>query len=633
MRLNEAQTLLAETHEGPIIVHARPGTGKTTAVVHNLLNKFAHERIDPRRVLVTTFSKEAAKTILTRVRAFLGTAAPNASIGTTHSIFFKILSGYGVFPTGQFIREWQARSFIYDIVPRKFIAPGEENNYLALIGLMKSNLCWYEEGRNAVAYQNWLLAEAALKDRQIDARLFKAIWKNYETKKTENGLKDFDDILFDAYCLLNAKPDYLRSLQNFFDYVVVDEFQDSNVVQYELFRLLAGRTQNLLVVGDENQAIYGFRGSKPEFMGRFKTDYPQASIIEFRETYRSTPEIAATANQFIATTPQISNGIILTSKESGSRPLAVHCETLAQESEFIAHSIAQSPNEFDQIAILTRYNAQQPYLEQALMRANIPYQIAGNDLFYNRPDIQAMLLYLELTVEEFGSDKFFRLCRELYNKPASATKKDADSWVDQNSLFLNKAGAAFWAKVKVLRKLYEEHEGLADPIIDAIIGSPVNLSRFSVDQSRIQDTEELATLALNSFKEFMLGKTVHEVLEVADTVSHSYGVKNDTPKVTISTIHRAKGLEWEEVYISGVNDTIFPSHRAETDALEECRIFYVGMTRAKTSLVLSCVDKWPPSAFLDALVGSIDYYSLTKNPPNAQWKVIDDVTSTESPAQ
>lgn len=620
MKLNEDQALLATTHEGPIIVHARPGSGKTTGIINNLMDKFGTHRIDPRRVLVTTFSKEASKSIVSRIRAFLGTASGYTAIGTSHSLFYRLLHGYGVFPSLQhaLIKEWVARSYIYDIIPRKFLIPGEENTYLNKIGFMKSNLCWPNGEKGPIPLANWEKMKVSLAADQIDWRFFEAIWLNYENKKRLNGQVDFDDILLEAYVYYLNTPKALLAVQEFFDYIIVDEFQDTNIAQYELFRLLAGLKQNIMVVGDECQSIYGFRAAYPECMEQFKLDFPQHRVIEFRTNYRSNPQISAAANTLIKQNKQISNTDIISVRGNGARPVIAQLNSFFEEAEFIARCISSSAYNFDQIAILTRYNEQQCYLERSLIEANIPYEIVDNDKFYNRPEIQAALLYLELltTDKVAKEDDYMRIIRELYNKPIQAKRTDVDQWKTLSAFRLNKAGGEFNNRLKKLEAIYDNSGGDAEAVIEGIMSDPINLARYSVEKSHLQDMGGLATLFLTSFKEYSKGKTVEEVIETAHNIQDSYEqqTKDVGPKVKISTIHKAKGLEWSEVYVPGLNEGLFPREDAKTNRDEERRIFYVAITRPKDVLVVTCTNKSEPSSFLKEIQAECDCITTVEHP-------------------
>ncbi|MDE5956287.1 MAG: UvrD-helicase domain-containing protein, partial [Bacteroidales bacterium] len=595
---------------------------------------------DPSRILALTFTKKAASEMKERIALIVGEKrARKLYMGTFHSVFIRFLrefaeslgypSGFTIYDTGDSIsaiktclKELQLDDKVY-----------KPKDVLSRISMAKNNLVTPSAyRRNAVALQN---DAAAKKPRICD------IYELYAAKCRQAGVMDFDDILLNMNILMRDNPAAVESVAGRFDYIMVDEYQDTNFAQYIILKKLSQPHGNLCVVGDDSQSIYAFRGAKIENILNFKKDYPDHHIFRLEQNYRSTKVIVDAANSLIAKNTARIPKECYSMGETGEKIRLIQAYTEQEEAFLVASSIVSRIHsdaaQYQDFAILYRTNAQSRALEEALRKRNIPYVIYSGNSFFDRAEVKDMMAYLKLAVNLNDDESFKR----VVNKPArgigdtslSALSNAARS--HQTSLF--KAAflddlETFGLKLPAVKKI-REFCSMLDRIcvripkedaytVAAAIAMESGLLAFyrsdtSIEgQARTANVEEL----LNSVKNFIEEKQsemfedmqadglVEEGAEIAaadlpavtlddylENVSLLSAVdieddENGTNKVTLMTVHSSKGLEFPYVYVVGMEENIFPSGgflASESEIEEERRLFYVAMTRAKKAVSFS----------------------------------------------
>lgn len=608
MQLTEAQKQLATAHTGAVIVHARAGSGKTTGLIHNLIDKYSRLGMNPKNIMVSSFSRESARSIKDKLYTIFGPIIHTAHIGTSHSICHKILSAYKVLPENKF-KAWQGRQAVFEVIPPRFLMGGKEKVYLNLISAMKNRAAFYENLAPGFL-QNWENEKPFITELGIDVELAEQVWRNYEKKKAQLNAWDYDDLPFMTYQMLMNREDIRTAVQSYFTHVLVDEYQDTNYLQYLLYKLIAAPHNNIVVIGDEYQSIYGFRGSTPDYMYRFHEDYPNAQRIEFLENFRSVPSIIKSANLLLA---EHEDGLLSNHEALPTRvgdevvPVVCFMADKQQEAQIIADNIKNSDTGFKEIAILTRYNDQQCRIEEALMKAKIPYEKTDDNDYFNRPEIQAALRYLEW-VEMDWEDNWVDLARDVAWKPVQCSKIDFDLWTSKNGIKTTASGKALIDKIRLVKAAVKSNNNSASVALHEIIYEDINLLKYAKEfRFGVNDGE--AESNLEGLLDFAKGRTVKELLDTIERIEYTRRqTKNESEKVTLSTVHRAKGLEWEEVYIAGFQNGIFPAKQSSGSA-EERRIAYVAITRAKDNLIISAEADEMVSPYLINIQDSVQFVS------------------------
>lgn len=637
--LNSVQKQAVSCVDGPVLIVAGAGSGKTR-VLTSRIAYILESGCDPSRILALTFTKKAASEMKERIALIVGEKrARKLYMGTFHSVFIRFLrefaeslgypSGFTIYDTGDSIsaiktclKELQLDDKVY-----------KPKDVLSRISMAKNNLVTPSAyRRNAVALQN---DAAAKKPRICD------IYELYAAKCRQAGVMDFDDILLNMNILMRDNPAAVESVAGRFDYIMVDEYQDTNFAQYIILKKLSQPHGNLCVVGDDSQSIYAFRGAKIENILNFKKDYPDHHIFRLEQNYRSTKVIVDAANSLIAKNTARIPKECYSMGETGEKIRLIQAYTEQEEAFLVASSIVSRIHsdaaQYQDFAILYRTNAQSRALEEALRKRNIPYVIYSGNSFFDRAEVKDMMAYLKLAVNLNDDESFKR----VVNKPArgigdtslSALSNAARS--HQTSLF--KAAflddlETFGLKLPAVKKI-REFCSMLDRIcvripkedaytVAAAIAMESGLLAFyrsdtSIEgQARTANVEEL----LNSVKNFIEEKQsemfedmqadglVEEGAEIAaadlpavtlddylENVSLLSAVdieddENGTNKVTLMTVHSSKGLEFPYVYVVGMEENIFPSGgflASESEIEEERRLFYVAMTRAKKAVSFS----------------------------------------------
>ena len=615
--LNEIQCEAVIYQNGASLVIAGAGSGKTRVLTYKIAYLLS-QGINARSLLALTFTNKAAKAMKERIAKLVGNdVARNLWMGTFHSIFSKILriesSSLGYSSNFTIYDTTDSKSVIKAVIKELSIdeAVYKVSDVLGRISMAKNNLVSPQS-----YYSNALIMEqdrAARKPRIVD------IYKLYCLRCKKADAMDFDDLLFNTNILFRDFPDVLAKYSRMFSYILVDEYQDTNFAQYLIVNKLAASHKNICVVGDDAQSIYSFRGAKIENILNFKNDYPEYKLFKLEQNYRSTQMIVNAANSIIAHNRGQIQKNVFSKNEVGEAIKVYSAETDHEEGFLVANDIIDKRNlkqaKFSKFAILYRTNAQSRIFEESLRKRNIPYKVFGSLSFYQRKEIKDLLAYLRLTVNKKDDEALKR----IINYPArglgdvTVDKIEAAGSTEQKSMWqcisdpeilslgLNRGTVA---KIETFRnlinnfsqKLYtDDAYDLAMHIVKVSgIMADLKVEHSYENISRIENIEEL----LNSIKEFAdanrsnnavvsLDKYLENVALLTDADNDK---DEDRDKVSLMTIHSSKGLEFDYVYIVGVEEDLFPSKMTLTnpqDLEEERRLFYVALTRAGKEACIS----------------------------------------------
>ena len=650
-QLNKEQRLSVEAVEGPVMVIAGAGSGKTRVLTYRVAH-LLNVGVDPFNILALTFTNKAAREMKARIIKLVGNSdAKNVWMGTFHSIFARVLrseahrigypSNFTIYDTDD------SKKLIKAIVKEqnlddKVYTP---NYVLARISSAKSSLI------TAEAYN--ANEEIMLQDKMAAKPQLGEIYQTYKNRCLRAAAMDFDDLLMNTYFLLKNSAEALIKYQQKFKYILVDEYQDTNHAQYMILKQLAANDENICVVGDDAQSIYGFRGANIQNILNFKRDYPDAREYKLEQNYRSTKTIVNAANTIIVNNKEQIFKEIWTENEEGNLIQLVKSATDNEEGMVVANSIFQTRMnnqvKHDAFAVLYRTNAQSRSMEEALRRLNIPYRIYGGLSFYNRKEVKDLLAYYRLTINHKDEEALKR----IINYPTRgigkttmekiiviANQSNCSLWevienphkfaLNLNSGTLGKI-ASFATMIKSFRAQLETKN--AFDLAKLIASSGGVMKDLYEDKtpegiSRYENIEEL----LNAIKEFsekeremLEGEEEHKtdlpVFRTLDEFMQDIALitdadvqdKNSKDKVSLMTIHAAKGLEFPYVYIVGMEENLFPSIQSlgsRSDLEEERRLFYVALTRAEKKVTISYADsryRWgnlticEPSRFIEEI--------------------------------
>ncbi|MDY0102783.1 MAG: 3'-5' exonuclease [Lentimicrobium sp.] len=648
-QLNEAQQQAVINTQGPVMVIAGAGSGKTRVLTFRIAYML-EQGVDPFNVLALTFTNKAAREMKERITNLIGGEARNVWMGTFHSIFARILRIEGHllgYPSSFTIYDTDdSKNLIKNIVKdlsldTKVYVPGA---VLSRISSAKSNLVSAEEYA-----QN---AEIMEQDRIANRPQIGEIYQYYKARCFKAAAMDFDDLLYNTNVLLRDFPEVLYKYQQKFKYILVDEYQDTNYAQYLIVKKLAARHENICVVGDDAQSIYAFRGANIQNILNFKKDYADARTYKLEQNYRSTKVIVNAANSVIARNKEQIKKEVWTQNDDGAPIRIIKAATDTEEGSKIADSIFETKMNHQlqnsDFAILYRTNAQSRSIEDALRRMNIPYRIFGGLSFYKRKEIKDLLAYFRLVVNPKDDEAFNRIINFPVRGIGKTTLEKLELSASQHNVSLFEVASSPTHYVQGLNAGTLTHiEEFATMIagfhlqiskLNAYeLGSKIAkrsglLKELAADDTddgamRMQNTEEL----INALKDFSekeetlfpnketgeltaIGLTrtldlfLQEISLLTDADSDD---KEDNNKVVLMTIHAAKGLEFPYVYVAGMEENLFPSMMAintRSEIEEERRLFYVAITRAEKGVSLSYAEtryRWgnmtmnEPSRFLD----------------------------------
>jgi DNA helicase-2/ATP-dependent DNA helicase PcrA len=637
--LNESQREAVINFEGPCMVIAGAGSGKTRVLTYRIAYLIQHG-VDPFSILALTFTNKAAREMKHRISSIVGEGeAQNIWMGTFHSIFARILrieSDRIGYPRNFSIYDSaDSRNLIKNIIKEMNLDDKvyKPNLVHARISAAKNNLI----GPKAYERNEEIISE----DHQSKKPLLHKIYATYDKRLFQSGAMDFDDLLFKTNVLFRDHDDLLHKYQHKFNYVLVDEYQDTNYSQYLIVKKLSAVHENLCVVGDDAQSIYSFRGANIENILTFKNDYPDFKLFKLEQNYRSTQVIVEAANSIIAKNKDQIQKNVWTDNQEGSKIKLI--ETISDNEEgrqvslLISDIILQENASNKDFAILYRTNAQSRSFEESLRKKNIPYKIYGGLSFYQRKEIKDLVAYFRLGAN-FNDEESLR---RIINYPKRGI---GDTTVDSLVVAANENGASMWqvaenpteyqvkctpSAQKALRDFtimirsfnaemtnkpaYEaaHHIAVSCGILKDLYDdrSPEGISRY-------ENIQEL----LNGIKEFTDNAREEEIrtlpdflVDIALLTDADNEKDEDKDKVSLMTIHASKGLEFPYVFIVGLEENLFPSQlsvHSRKELEEERRLFYVALTRAEKRAVLSFARtryRWgtlihcDPSRFLEEI--------------------------------
>lgn len=640
--LNEIQRQAVIATTGPVMVIAGPGSGKTRVLTYRIAHMI-NTGINPGQILALTFTNKAAKEMKERIEKVAGHTANRVWAGTFHSLFARILrrEAHRIgFPNDFTIYDTDdTKNLVKEIIKTMNLDPKVYNpgQVKSRISAAKSNLITPK----AYAVNEDLMAL----DRMNRRPEIHVIYEKYVARCQRAGAMDFDDLLLQMFKLLYQNPDGVRDkYQRQFKYIMVDEFQDTNYLQYEIVKLLTiydGSPHNICIVGDDAQSIYSFRGATIENILQFQNDFPEVETYKLEQNYRSTNFIVSAANEVINNNSRQIQKKIWTDRGEGNKIKLIKAMTDTEEGKRVADTIIEQKNRYNlknsEIAILYRTNGQSRIFEESLRRYNIPYRVYGGLSFYQRKEVKDLVAYIRLTV----NDKDDEALKRVINYPKRGIGKAS---IDQITQLADDNDMSMWDVLTRIdfnnrssKSLGEFVEHIKSFKQKMLVSNAYDTASFIAKKSGMLDLlkadtsiegqgriENLNSL-MDGIKEFVeddeLGpdeevesdKSLSTFLQTISLMTDQDNAEGDIDKVTLMSVHSAKGLEYKSVFVVGIEENLFPSFMSlsSPDQVdEERRLFYVAITRAEEFLTLSLANSRyqygsmkfnDPSRFLDEI--------------------------------
>ena len=617
--LNPAQLDAVVHGDGPLLVVAGAGSGKTRVLTHRIAHLIEELGVSPFAILAITFTNKAAGEMRERVEQLVGPVAKKMWVSTFHSACVRILrrdatllgypSGFSIYDqsdaerlTGYVIRD-------HKLDPKKFTSRGVH----AQISTWKNDLVMADEARIA--------ANTSME------RTIAEVYQEYQTRLLRAGAMDFDDLLVNVVRLFRYHPDVLEHYQRRFEHVLVDEYQDTNRAQNEIVLLLGAQHHNVTIVGDQDQSVYKWRGADFRNINDFEQAFPDVTAILLEQNYRSTQTILDAANAVIDNNVARKPKNLWTEAGHGDKIVRYHADDEGDEAQWVAHTIRRLQGEgrpYGDAAVFYRTNAQSRAIEAAFLRAGLPYKVVGGTRFYDRREIRDALSYLRAAANPSDEVSIKRVLNVPKRGVGDTSVARLDAWATAAAepflaaMRRPEAAGISGAAVKGIKAFVN----LLDQLHARLPDGPGEVIQYALDHSgylaeleaehTVESAGRLENLAelVGSAREF---GTVGELLEQVALVADADQIEADEGRVTLMTLHTAKGLEYPVVFLIGMEEGIFPHVRTltEPDELEEeRRLAYVGITRAKEKLYVS--HAWsrmlfgssqynPPSRFLDEI--------------------------------
>lgn len=652
--MNDQQAEAVQTTEGPLLIMAGAGSGKTRVLTHRIAYLIDEKMINPWNILAITFTNKAAREMRERAVA-LNPATSETLIATFHSMCVRILrreaDHIGYNRNFTIVDPGEQRTLMKRILKNLNLDPKKWNEraILGTISNAKNDLL------DEIAYEH----QAGDMYTQIVAKCYKA----YQEELRRSEAMDFDDLIMMTLRLFDKNPDVLAYYQQRYQYIHVDEYQDTNHAQYQLVKLLASRFKNICVVGDADQSIYGWRGADMQNILDFEKDYPEAKVVLLEENYRSTKKILQAANEVIKNNRNRRPKKLWTQNDEGEQIVYYRANDERDEAVFVASTIDNIVREkvknFKDFAVLYRTNAQSRTIEEALLKSNIPYTMVGGTKFYSRKEIRDVISYLNLIANTSDNISFERVVNEPKRGVGPGTLEKLRNFAYEQNMSLlyasanimlspikGKAAQGVYDFANMILNLRDQLDGLSiTDTVEAILDKSGYLDALSMQQtlesqSRIENIEEFMSVTKN-FDETntdgtedetgidRLGRFLNDLALIADTDDGEI----EAAEVTLMTLHAAKGLEFPVVFLIGMEEGVFPLSRAseEPDELEEeRRLAYVGITRAEEILFLTNANTRTlfgktgynrPSRFLREISDDLLQYQGLARPANSSFGV------------
>lgn len=598
-KLNDKQREAASQIDGSILILAGAGSGKTRTITYRIAHMIENVGISPYSILAVTFTNKAAKEMRERVEELVGDVAKACTISTFHSFGMRLLRMYGK-EVG-----YNSNFTIYDTDDQKRIVKAILKGQNLSINGVKLTERDLVSMISKIKEQIKTLDEYSVMNKQIVE-----VYDKYNRALLESNAMDFSDILLNTYKLLQ-KPEILEKVQNKYKYIMIDEYQDTNNLQYKIIDLIARKSSNLCVVGDENQSIYGFRGANILNILNFETNYNNAKIIKLEENYRSTTTILDAANELIKNNKSSKDKKLWTQNGKGDLIKVLACDNARDEVSRIIEIIKKNHQNgiaYRDMTILYRTNAQSRLFEEGFLRYNIPHKVFGGISFYSRAEIKDIIAYLSIIVNPQDELNLQRIINVPKRKVGEKGIEKIVTYARENNLNLLEAlshikeisGLTVVGKEKIL-EMYDIIKELKDlsytetasyivqTLIDKIKYIDYIKENYSDAEARIENIDEFKNSILEL--ENVVGELrLNEYLENVSLVSATDDLEEKSDYVKLMTIHNSKGLEFPIVFLVGFENEIFPGTRAmfeEKEMEEERRLCYVALTRAEKKLYLS----------------------------------------------
>ncbi|MGT2775811.1 DNA helicase PcrA [Streptococcus hyovaginalis] len=652
--MNDRQAEAVQTTEGPLLIMAGAGSGKTRVLTHRIAYLIDEKFVNPWNILAITFTNKAAREMRERAMA-LNPATQDTLIATFHSMCVRILrreaDHIGYNRNFTIVDPGEQRTLMKRILKNLNLDPKNwnERSILGTISNAKNDLL------DEKAYE----MQAGDMYTQIVAKCYKA----YQEELRRSEAMDFDDLIMMTLRLFDQHPDVLAYYQQRYQYIHVDEYQDTNHAQYQLVKLLASRFKNICVVGDADQSIYGWRGADMQNILDFEKDYPEAKVVLLEENYRSTKKILQAANEVINNNRNRRPKKLWTQNADGDQLVYYRANNEQDEAVFVASTISNMARElgknFKDFAVLYRTNAQSRTIEEALLKSNIPYTMVGGTKFYSRKEIRDVISYLNVIANTADNISYERIVNEPKRGVGPGTLEKIRSFANiQNMSLLDaseqimlsgvkgKAAQAVWDLANLLLNLRSDLDKYSiTELVEAVLEKSGYLETLQIQntlesQARIENIEEFLSVTKN-FDETnedgpedesgldKLGRFLNDLALIADTDDGN----EEAAEVTLMTLHAAKGLEFPVVFLIGMEEGVFPLSRAAEDPdelEEERRLAYVGITRAEEVLFMTNANTRTlfgktsynrPSRFLREISDELLQYQGLARPANSSFGV------------
>ena len=603
--LNKNQKEAATYLDSHLRIIAGAGSGKTRTITYRIAYMIQELGISPYSILAVTFTNKAAKEMRERVEDLIGEDAKKTMVSTFHSFGLRLLRIYGD------RLGYSANFSIYDVDDQKRVVKGILKELVVkdkslTEGIIASKISKLKEEETPI--EEYEKSEGSYNQ---NAKIIAEVYRRYNIVLKNNNGMDFSDILVNTKKILEI-PDVLNRIQEKFRYIMVDEYQDTNNIQYNIINKIAKKYGNICVVGDENQSIYGFRGANIQNILDFEKDYPDAEVVKLEENYRSTSVILDAANAVIKNNTSARDKKLWTKKTSGEKIKVLSSVDGREEVSLIVNEILkgkiQEGKKYRDFTILYRINAQSRLFEEGFLRSNIPYKVFGGMQFYQRAEIKDIIAYLSVINNTQDSLNLTRILNVPKRKIGDKSLEKINDFAKENGISVYEALgksqeittltanmrivlSEFYEMMEYFREISESEtvSELFKTLINKIKYYDYLDSTYEDAESRRENIEELKN-SIKEMEEVVETMTLREYLENVSLVSATDNLEEERDYVKLMTIHNSKGLEFPNVFIAGMEDEIFPGQRAmfePKELEEERRLCYVAITRAEDRLYIS----------------------------------------------
>ena len=589
--LNDRQKEAVLYNEGPLLIIAGAGAGKTKTLTMKIAYLLEEKKVKPYHILAITFTNKAAKEMKDRIYAQIGTEAKKLTISTFHSFGLKLLR-----------ENYQRLGYEKNLVIM------DSDDSLTVVKKIIKDMGYDPKIYNPKAIRNKIssckneMISPAMYERYAISdyeKVIKKLYEKYEDKLKRNNSVDFDDLLLLPIKLFQNYKDVLEDYQDLYQYILIDEYQDTNEAQYTLTKLLSEKSRNITCVGDDSQSIYSFRGANYKNILNFEKDYKDAKVVLLEQNYRSTGTILKAANAVIKNNKQRKDKNLWTAKEEGEKIKYYRAYDEKDETSYVVEKIKElisKGENYQDIAVLYRTNAQSRVIEEALLKENLPYKVIGSIYFYSRKEIKDLIAYLRLIHNSKDNVSLLRVINTPKRGIGLKTIENLTEIADQEGISMYEAISSgkeleFKNLIEKLKEIKEELTltELIDKVLDASGMRQELESEKSLEaEVRLENLEEFKSIT-KSFEEQEGLVSLEEFLLEISLISDVEEYREDPNRISLMTVHSVKGLEFNHVFVIGLEEGIFPhmnSLMESSDVEEERRLMYVAITRAKDDLYL-----------------------------------------------